>query len=230
MSDAPHNNAFNPLPTILWVLALPAIAVEVVLSLAKTPFITAPGADAWRGQVLQDYAFFAQAQQWMFENGQFPAELMIRYVSYPFIHPAPLSTVFSLVFLLALGNMVARIFAVWAVVVIYLTAAIFGAFVFGVLVTEGGMLAGGFPASYGLIGAYTFILWVNLAATGGQQSQAFTLIAFLMGLQLLFGIMFDSTPDWIADLAGFVAGFGLSFLVCPGGFRNAVAMIRRRGK
>ena len=229
MSDDPQNNAFNPLPPILWILALPAIAVEIALSLGASPFVGAPEAVGWRNAAIVDYGFSGPALRWMLETGQYPFTYVMRFVTYPFVHYGPMATVFSLVFLLALGNMVARIFASWAIVAIYFGAAMVGALVYGLVTDTAFVLAGGFPAGYGLIGAYSFVLWVNLAATGGRQSQAFTLIAFLMGLQLLFGIIYDGPPDWVADLAGFATGFGLSFLVCPGGWRNALAMIRRRG-
>lgn len=228
MSQEPNNSAINPLPPILWLLALPAIAVEIVLNLGNSPFVDFAGAIGWRNNALTDYGFFAPVQKWMLATGQFPGEHLIRYLSYPFVHHTTMQAVFALVFLLALGNMVARVFSSAAVLVLFFGAAIFGAGVYGLLVDSRYILAGGFPAVYGLIGAYSFLLWVNLAATGGPRSQAFTLIAFLMGIQLLFGMLFGGPPDWVADLAGFGAGFGLSFLVCPGGWRQAVALIRRR--
>ena len=49
-----------------------------------------------------------------------------------------------------------------------------------------------------------------------------------MAIQLIFGLLFGGRPDWVADLAGFVAGFGLSFVVAPGGWRHTLTIIRRR--
>ncbi len=100
--------------------------------------------------------------------------------------------------------------------------------VYALLVDSPYPLIGGFPAVYGLIGAFTFRLWVKLAQTGGPQARAFTLIGFLMGIQLIFGLLFGGTPDWVADLAGFASGFGLSFLVSPGGWDRVVARLRQR--
>jgi len=54
------------------------------------------------------------------------------------------------------------------------------------------------------------------------------LIGFLMGIQLVFGLLFGGNRDWVADLAGFVAGFGLSFVVSPGGWGRVVDRLRRR--
>jgi membrane associated rhomboid family serine protease len=63
---------------------------------------------------------------------------------------------------------------------------------------------------------------------GGPQARAFTLIGFLMGIQLLFGLLFGGNKDWVADFAGFAAGFGLSFLVSPGGWGRVVDRLRQR--
>ena len=77
-------------------------------------------------------------------------------------------------------------------------------------------LIGGFPAVYGLIGAFTYILWRSMSLVGANQARAFSLIGVLMGIQLLFGLLFGLNNDWIADLGGFATGFMLSFVVAPG--------------
>ncbi|MCB2150782.1 MAG: rhomboid family intramembrane serine protease, partial [Rhodobacteraceae bacterium] len=65
-------------------------------------------------------------------------------------------------------------------------------------------------------------------AENANRYRAFTLIGFLLGIQLLFGVLFGGTPDWIADLAGFAFGFGASFVVGPGGPAHLLARIRQR--
>jgi len=89
-------------------------------------------------------------------------------------------------------------------------------------------LFGGYPAVFGLIGGFTFLLWVNLAAVGANKFRAFTLIGFLLGFQLLFGLLFGGGYEWVADVAGFVTGFALSFVVSPGGWARVLAKIRQR--
>ena len=124
--------------------------------------------------------------------------------------------------------MVGERFSGFAVVVVFFGSAIFAALVYGLLLDDDFPLFGGFPAAYGLIGAYTFLYWLRQVATGGPQMQAFMLIVFLMGIQLVFGLLFGPRNDWVADLAGFVAGFGLSFLVVPGGFQRLLGWLRDR--
>jgi membrane associated rhomboid family serine protease len=89
-------------------------------------------------------------------------------------------------------------------------------------------LFGGYPAVYGLIGAFTFLLWVNLAAVGANKYRAFSFIGFLLGIQLVFGLFFGGGYEWVADLAGFVCGFLLSFVVSPGGWGRVLAKVRQR--
>ena len=89
-------------------------------------------------------------------------------------------------------------------------------------------LFGAYPGAYALIGGFTFIVWARLGAENANRARAFTLIGFLLGIQLLFGVVFGGAPDWIADLAGFGAGFLLSFVVGPGGPAALLRHIRQR--
>lgn len=88
-------------------------------------------------------------------------------------------------------------------------------------------LIGGFPAVYGLIGAFSYILWRSLSLVGANQARAFSLISVLMGIQLVFGLVFGLSNDWLADLGGFATGFVLSFVVSPGGWAQLLSNIRR---
>ena len=120
--------------------------------------------------------------------------------------------------------MLACVFGGVQMLILFILSGIGGALAFGVLLNEPYPLIGGFPPVYGLIGAFTFLLWRKLSLVGENQTRAFTLIAFLMGAQLIFGLLFGGGRDWVADLAGFGTGFGLSFFLAPG----AWARIRNR--
>ena len=89
-------------------------------------------------------------------------------------------------------------------------------------------LFGGYPAVYGLIGGFTFLLWVNLAAVGANKYRAFSLIGVLLVIQLLFAVVFGGNWTWVAELAGFATGFLMTFLVSPGGFDRILGQIRQR--
>ncbi|WP_309663212.1 rhomboid family intramembrane serine protease [Tabrizicola sp.] len=228
--DQDHNAApLNPLPPIVWLMVLPMLAMELVLSLADRGIIGGPQAIGWRIQAVERFAFFPELMRYMVETGTYSPDGLIRLISYPLIHGTFTHALFAIVMVLALGKMVGEIFRWWAVLVVVLGAAIAGALAYGFLVPGlRAQLMGAYPSVYGLIGAFTFLLWVRLAGTGTTRYRAFSLIGMLLLVQLLFGVLFGSSWDWVADIAGFAAGFLLSFVVSPGGFGRVVAMIRQR--
>jgi membrane associated rhomboid family serine protease len=223
LNEAP----INPLPPVVWALVVPMAMAELMFNLGARGLIGGAGAVGWRLAAIQDFAFSAEALRWMVETGRYPVELLWRFVTYPFVHAQLSQAVFAIVFILALGKMVGEIFRAWAVLAVFFGSSIFGAIMYTVLVPNPILLVGAFPGAYGLIGAYSFLLWVTLGARGLNQAGAFTLIGFLMGLQLLFGALFGGSPDWVAELFGFVAGFALSFVVSPGGWSRLMAKMRR---
>jgi hypothetical protein len=113
---------------------------------------------------------------------------------------------------------------------VFFAASICGALVWGLTKADAGLLIGGYPGAYGLIGAFSYILWVQLRSVGQPQIRAFQLIGFLMMIRLVLGLLFGSDGVWIAELSGFVVGFALSFIVSPGGFVRLRAFIRGAGQ
>ncbi|MCE6951552.1 rhomboid family intramembrane serine protease [Cereibacter sphaeroides] len=228
MRDDFNASPINPLPTVVWFLALPIIAMEAVIALGQSGLAGGPGAEGWRLDAWQRFAFSPELMRAMIETGTYPWQGMIRLVSYPLVHASFLQALMAVVILLALGKMVAEVFRAWAVLAVFLGSAIVGALVYTALPMAKVPLIGAFPAVYGLIGAFTFLLWVNLAAKGANQYRAFTLIGMLLGIQLVFGLLFGSGYEWVAEVAGFATGFLLSFAVSPGGWARVISKMRRR--
>lgn len=228
MDREPNAAPFNPLPPVVWALALPMIAMEIVLSLADRGLVGGAAGVGWRMQAVERFAFSPDILAWMWGRGDFPAEHLMRFVTYPFVHAGFTHALFVVVFLLALGKMVGEVFRPWAVAAVFLGAAVTGATAFTLLGGMGQVLIGGYPAVYGLIGAFTFLLWMRLAGAGAARYRAFSLIGVIMALQLLFGLLGGGGRDWIADLAGFATGFALSFVVSPGGVERMRARLRQR--
>ncbi|WP_040671392.1 rhomboid family intramembrane serine protease [Rhodobacter ferrooxidans] len=224
-----HNAApLNPLPPVVWLLALPIIAMEVVISLGARGLVGGPMAVGWRLDAVEKFAFSSALMRAMWDAGQFPLDGMMRLISYPLVHANFTHALFVVVILLALGKMVGEVFRWWAVLVVFFGAAAVGALAYALVPGTAAPLIGGYPPVYGLIGAFTFLLWVNLAATGANKYRAFSLIGFLLGFQLVFGLAFGGGLDWVADLAGFATGFVLSFVVSPGGWGRVMQKIRDR--
>lgn len=228
MQTDPNAAPLNPLPAIVWILALPLIAMEVVLNLSAAGLVGGATGVGWRLEAIQRFAFSPDYMRQMIATGYYPPDQMMRLFTYPLVHLTFTHALFVIVFLLALGKMVGEVFRPWAVLIIFFGAGLAGAMAYTALPMIHRPLIGGYPPVYGLIGAFTFLLWTRLAGSGNGQYRAFTLIGFLMGIQLLFGLLFGGGWDWVAELAGFFAGFFLSFLVSPGGWAKLRARIRER--
>jgi membrane associated rhomboid family serine protease len=228
MEQDPNASPVNPLPPIVWVLALPLIAMELVLSLAERGLVGGVQGIGWRLQAVERFGAFPTLLKHQWETGAMPEELH-RLVSYTLVHGSVTHALFAVVMLLALGKWVGEVYRWWAVLIVVLGSAAFGALAYGLLIP--GLqtpLIGAYPAVYGLIGAFTFMIFTNLARVGANKYRAFSLIGVLLFIQFVFGFLFGAGWDWVADVAGFAAGFALSFVVSPGGFRRVLDQIRQR--
>ena len=228
MNPDQNVSPLNPLPPVVWLLALPIIAMEAVLALGAAGLVGDPSAVGWRLDAVQRFAVAPELTRWMFENRVWPLEGLVRFVTYPFVQGSTTQAIFVVVILLALGKIVGEIFRWWAVLAVFFLSSIVAAIGFSALPFIEVPLFGGYPGNYGLIGAFTWLMWTRLRGSGSMQYRAFTMIVFLMGVQLLFGLLFGTGPWWIAELIGFLTGFALSFLVSPGGLRHVIAQMRNR--
>ena len=50
---------------------------------------------------------------------------------------------------------------------------------------------------------------------GARSANAFILIAVLLGIQIIFKVVFNGSNDWVADLFGFLTGFLFASLIQP---------------
>tara|TARA_R110002094_G_scaffold98342_3_gene98991 strand:+ start:5267 stop:5953 length:687 start_codon:yes stop_codon:yes gene_type:complete len=228
MQDPDFHPPVNPLPPVVILLFLAIAGVEAGLSLGEAGVIGGPGAVGWRLGLVRDYGFSGDIFDQMLVIGQWPLRQVVRFVTYPFIHAGFTHALFAMVLLLALGKMVAEVMGQVALVMIFVLSGIGGAFVYALILNDPANLAGAYPNVYGLIGGYSFVMWRKLAGQGTEQFRAFALIAVLMGLQLFWGVFFETGTLWVAELAGFFCGFGLSFLLAPGEWARLRAKLQRR--
>jgi membrane associated rhomboid family serine protease len=220
---------FNPLPMIVWVLVLPLVAMEAVLSLADAGLVGGGQGIGWRLQAVERFGLFPELLRHQWETGGHPIGELPRLLTYLLVHGGFSQALFAVVLMLALGKMVGEIFRWWAVLAVVFGAAISGGLAYGFLIPGlRTQLIGAYPGVYGLIGAFTFLLWVNLARSGANRYRAFSLIGAILFFQFVFGILFGATWDWVADVTGFAAGFLISFVVSPGGWARVMDKIRQR--
>lgn len=228
MSHPDDSSPFNPLPPVVVVLFLAVVIPEIAFFLGSKGLIGGPQAVGWRQAAIQDYGFSGDLLRWMIANGIYPPEHLLRFVTYPFLHGGFSEMLFGAALLLAMGKFVGEVFRPIATLAAFFIPAICGALAYGLIARDNPWLYGAFPGIYGLIGAFTYLLWLQLGRTGGSQARAFVLIGFLMGAQLLFSLLFGGTLRWIADGTGFLTGFAASFVLRPGGWSKLRAKLLQR--
>lgn len=218
----------NPLPWVVWLLAAPVALFELAFQAGAAGLAGGAAGLGWRVSAIERFGFSGRILDWMITNRYFPAEHLIRFVTYPFFQGAFTQAVFVFIFILALGKMAGEVMRPAAVLAVFFGSAIMGALAWGLILPEPNWLVGGFPAVYGLIGAFTCLLWARLAATGGNPFRAFAMIGTLLAVQLIFGLIFGSNGEWLADIVAFATGFGLTLVLGPGGWKRTLARIRNR--
>lgn len=227
----------NPVPAVIWMIALPMIASEALFGLAQLGFLGGGGQGAglaMRQIAVERSAFVPDLLLRLWQMGLVVPEQGWRILTYAFVHLSLTHALFVIVFTLALGNLIAQQFRPWAVLTLFLGSAVGGALVYTLAAAmlpqfRFPPLVGGYPAVYGFVGAFTFLLWIRLGQQNANRLRAFSLIGMLLAFQLVFGILFqDGSPTWIAEIAGFGSGFALSFLLVPGGIGRVMRQIRQR--
>ena len=222
-----NEHPVNPLPPVVWLLAAPIIIGEILFGLGSAG-LAGDAATGWRLEALQRFAFDPDIFRQMVAQNVWPWRHAARVLTYPFVHASLTQAAMAIVFILALGKFVGEIFAGWAVAVVFFGATILGALVYAAMPFTQMALFGAYPGAYGLIGAFTWILWMRIGGNPQHRARAFSLIGMLAAVQLVFAAIFGGSPDWIAEFAGFAGGFLLSFVVAPGGWRRTLDRLRRR--
>ena len=229
MSSPENISPVNPLPPVIVALFLLMMGIEATFQLGARGLAGGAAGIGWRSSAIQTYGFNADIMAWMVQNGQYPREHLMRFVSYTFVHGTFTHALFAGAMLLALGKFVGEVFSQWATLLLFVMSSIAGAAIYGLMAGQGQpWLVGAFPGVYGLIGGFTYLMWLRLGQMGAQQARAFSLIGVLMALQLIFGVLFGSNGEWLADVGGFAFGFALSFFLAPGGWAKIRERIRRQ--
>jgi len=218
MSD-PHDPDFEPpfnkLPFVVVILFLITAGIEVALSAGEAGLVGGPSAIGWRLGLVRDWGFSGDLFDAMLAQRYFPPEHLARFITYPFIH-------------LSFTHALIAIVGQFAMLALFVCSGIGGALIYALVLNDPVWLVGAYAPVYGLIGGYSFLLWRKLAASGGRQVEAFTLIAMLMGLQLVWSLFASVGYGWVAELSGFVCGFVLSFLFAPGEWARILQKLRQR--
>lgn len=225
--DASRPPLFQTLPPLVVGLALLLAGVEAVFQLAAHGVLGGREGIGWRMAAMQGWGFSAPLFDQMVVRREFPAADLARFLSYGAMHASLVHALFAIVLLLALGKAVSERFSATATAVVMAAGMVAGALAYWAVLDGRHLLVGAYPAIYGLLGAFTWSLWIG--SKGKARLLAFRLVALLIGLQVVFGLIEESGNIWVAEAGAFLVGFATAFLVAPDGserLRRARARIR----
>lgn len=214
----------NALPPAIALVAVGLGLVEGALSLGAGGLAGGPAAVGWRSALVERVAMTPAAWDALAGGAYDRGLLLLRLVAYPLVHGDAVHALFACAMLLALGKFVAEAMGQGRALLVLLAATATGGVAYGALLDGAYPLIGAYAPVYGLIGAYTYLLWARIGAAGGNRLGAFRLIGVLLGLQLAFGALFGANATWVAEVAGFMAGGLAALLLAPG----SLAALRRR--
>jgi membrane associated rhomboid family serine protease len=218
MHDPRNQSPFNALPPEIVVIAVVIAGIELMFQAGEAGLVGGREAVGWRLTAIRDWGVFDPLFAWMVQTRTVLPGEWARLLTYPLLHGSFGHAAFVVVFVLAIGNAVAPVYRGWRVWMVFWGAAVAGALAYILLFSTDRPLFGGYPAAYGLIGAFTLLTRKGL--TRAPPDKAFLLIGFLLAIQPVFGIVggqgLSWVPDWVADVAGFAAGYGIAVLLFPG--------------
>lgn len=228
--DPRNQSPFNALPPVVVGLTLLIAGIELLFQAGAAGVLGGQDAVGWRLDAIRDWAVLDAVAGWMLETGQVPPREAARILTYPLIHTGFGHAAFVCVFVLALGNVIAPFYAGWRIPAIFWGSAVAGGLAYVIVFDSPVPLTGGYPAAYGLIGAFTYLTRRGL--TRMDPDRAFLLIGFLLAIQPIFGLAsgqgFAWVPHWGADMVGAAAGYGLASLLFPGGMGRLLGRLRQR--
>lgn len=219
----------NPIPPLVLVLFGALVVIEAAFSLGAMGVFGGQGT-AWRVSGIDGYVFAPRALE-LALNGYGSFDVYKRFITYPFVHASFTHAAFAAVLWLALGKFASEMYRPWAVATIALVSTVAAAVaygVYGMYMRVNVPLLGFYPTDFGMIGAFTYVSWTQLGREGGNRFQAFAMISVLMGLQVVYSVLFGENPTWVADIAGFIFGGLTAILVAPGGWRMFLDRLRER--
>ena len=224
--------AFNPVSPIVVVLVAAMIVVELTFQAAEHGLIGGPLASGWRVEAFRFFGFHRAVFDHILKGGDVTPNVIWPFLSYLFVHQSFLHMLVAAALILAMGKMIADMFSGLAVLVLFVACGLAGALAFGFLSRPGGFpLTGSYPVFYGLIGTFTWIKVFELRAKNERIWPAFQAIGMFIVFRGLFALYAGVPNDWMADLAGFLTGFLLAYILAPDGkdrIKGWVRAIRER--
>ena len=212
-------------------LAVLIAAPELLFFLAELPFgLIFDQAANLRGQAVVSFGFWPGQVEIQVDDGSFGFLDMFAFVTYPFIHLSAVNAVFSILFVLVVHRFVLGLVREVSCLAIFLGSSAFGALGYYFFAGIDFPLIGASPGYLGLFGVAAAIA-VLIGRSAGESSlnpiarTVLILPALLIGFEVIASLLFGGRSRWVADLAGFSAGFLLAPLVLDIPYSRLVAKI-----
>lgn len=221
----PNAPVVNNLPPTVILVFLPMVIAEGYFAGAEAGLW---GQQGIRALAIQQFAYFPEVVQAALQRGAWGADVLWRFITFSFVNLGFLGTIFSGVMTLALGKYVAESLGEVTFVAVFFLSAIFGAVVYTAVPGQTYPLFGAYPAAFGLLGAFSFVLYTQAGGMLSQQMRAFQLLGVLLVLNWIYVLFFGAANTWIAELAAAILGFAIAALRVPGGVALVLDKLRQR--
>ncbi|KIC45484.1 hypothetical protein RA29_20745 [Tateyamaria sp. ANG-S1] len=190
----------------LWLLLALICLPEILIYAAELGWI---GSRTWRVLSVQYGAFWpGLLRDW---QPNYAAQPWVMFLSYAVLHTGLMHMLGNALVTLWLTPPLLARFGLGRFGVLWLAAAICGAFGFFLLASDPTPMIGASGCVFGLVGAWTVLRFV----LPGRLGAAFTIVIALIFLNVVTLIIEQGALAWQTHLAGFIAGAALAYL-----FRN----------
>ena len=211
----PNLNAapFNKMPTAV-LIAIGLIGVlELFFQGANSGIVQNVDGVALRNRWIHLFGFHMGHIETMWITSEVNINGLYQAFTFNFVQRNLPSALIGLALFAALGKYVAERRGQLCFVATLLLAPLFGLICYVFISPPLGPIVGIFPAVFGLIGGFTIEQIERRREDDEPILPAFSLITFLMMVQLIYFFLFGTSTEWIAEFFAFVAGCGIALII-----------------
>lgn len=197
-------------PWPVWLILGLCLLPEALFLTTSMGLIDAPRA---RAIAYDNFGFWAG----LLGNWQpnYASQPWLMFLSYGFLHAGPVHFAVNMLTLLALGGPVAQAVGPWRFLALYLMFAVAGAIGFALVPEVGLPMVGASGALFGLAGLLLAWDWRYRRRRKMTLWPVLRSLGILVLLNLVLWVAMGGHLAWQTHLGGFLAGWGMGWLVQP---------------
>lgn len=194
-------------------LAILIAVPELLFAVADMPFgLFDGGAADLRRLAVVSFGFWPGHIHGQLEGGSFGLNGLTVFVSYPLMHLSAVNAIFSILFILVVLRLLSGIVRQSHCMIVFFGSAALGALAYYFLAGSDFPLVGASPGFLGLFGVAAAVAVMAGGSEGnpsiGRVGRTMLILpALLIGFEIVASLLFGGRGRWVADLAGFAAGF-----------------------